>query len=53
MLFYLVGPFMGYGTKAEPFTALGVAGAWGIYGAIYFVMSSKKKGRTTLVTSRA
>jgi len=53
MLFYLIGPFMGYGTKAEPFTALGVAGAWGIYGAIYFVMSSKKKGRTTLVTSRA
>ena len=52
MLFYLVGPFMGYGTKAEPYTALGVAAVWGIYGAIYFVISSKRTGRTTLVTSK-
>ncbi len=53
MGFYLVGPFMGYGTKAEPYTALGVAAVWGIYGAIYFTMSSKKRGKTTLVTMRA
>jgi hypothetical protein len=25
---------------------------WAIYGAIYFVRSSKVKGRTTLVSSR-
>jgi APA family basic amino acid/polyamine antiporter len=53
MAFYLVGPFMGYGTKMEPFGAMGIAAVWGIYGAIYFSMSSKAKGRTTMVESRA
>jgi basic amino acid/polyamine antiporter, APA family len=53
MGFYLVGPFMGFGTKAEPYVALGVAAVWGIYGAIYFTIASKKKGKTTLVTVRA
>ncbi|HTZ73770.1 MAG TPA: APC family permease [Candidatus Aquilonibacter sp.] len=50
---YLVLPFMGYGTKLEPFTALGIAAVWAIYGGIYFVVSSKKTGRSTLVTSKA
>jgi amino acid transporter len=49
MVFYLVGPFLGYGTKMEPLLALGVALVWGIYGAIYFVRMSKRTGRTTLV----
>ena len=53
MAFYLIGPFMGYGTKLEPFTALGVAAVWAIYGGIYFVRSSGTKGRTTLVERRA
>jgi hypothetical protein len=53
MGFYLIGPFMGFGTKAEPYVALGVAAVWGIYGAIYFTVASKKKGKTTLVTARA
>jgi amino acid transporter len=53
MLAYLVLPFMGIGTKPEPFTALGVAAVWAIYGAIYFLRSSKASGRTTMVTSRA
>ena len=53
MGFYLVGPFMGYGTKMEPLLALGVALVWAIYGGIYFVTSSKSKGRTTMVESRA
>jgi len=53
MAFYLIGPFMGFGTKMEPFLALGIAAVWGIYGGIYFVMNSKKQGRTTLVTNRA
>jgi len=50
---YLVLPFMGYGTKMEPYGALGIAAVWAIYGIIYFVTASKKKGKTTLVTSRA
>jgi len=53
MSFYLIGPFMGYGTKMEPYLALGIAAVWAIYGGIYFMMASKKKGRTTLVTTRA
>jgi APA family basic amino acid/polyamine antiporter len=53
MAFYLVGPFMGYGTKMEPFLALGIAAVWAIYGGIYFTMSSKKTGRTTLVPTRS
>jgi hypothetical protein len=52
MAFYLVGPFMGYGTKMEPFGAIGIAAVWGIYGAIYFTTSSKATGRTTMVTAR-
>jgi len=53
MLTYVVGPFMGIGTKAEPLLALGLALVWAIYGAIYFVVSSKATGRTTLVTTRS
>ena len=49
MAFYLVGPFMGYGTKMEPLLALGIAIVWAIYGGIYFLRASKTKGRTTLI----
>jgi len=49
MAFYLIGPFMGYGTKMEPLIALGVALVWGIYGGVYFIRASKATGRTTLV----
>jgi amino acid transporter len=53
MAFYVIGPFMGYGTKMEPLLALGIALVWGIYGGIYFLRSSKASGRTTLIQSRA
>jgi amino acid transporter len=49
MAFYLIGPFMGFGTKMEPLLALGVAAVWGIYGWVYFARSNKTSGRTTLV----
>ena len=52
MAFYLIGPFMGYGTAKEPLIAIGIAAVWAIYGGIYFMRSSKQAGRTTLVTSR-
>ena len=52
MAFYLIGPFMGFGTKMEPLLALGIAAVWAIYGGIYFLTSSKATGRTTLVTGR-
>jgi amino acid transporter len=53
MIAYLVGPFLGIGTKAEPLLALGIALVWAIYGGIYFVISSRSTGRSTLVGSRA
>jgi amino acid transporter len=52
MITYLVGPFLGIGTKAEPLLALGIALVWAIYGGIYFVMSSRSSGRSTLVQNR-
>jgi amino acid transporter len=53
MVFYLIGPFMGFGTPKEPLIALGVALVWAIYGGIYFVRASKGKGRSTLVPDRS
>ncbi len=53
MIFYVIGPFMGYGTKMEPLLALGVAAVWAIYGAIYFTRASRAAGRSTLVVSRS
>jgi APA family basic amino acid/polyamine antiporter len=52
MCFYLIGPFMGYGTKMEPLSALGIAGIWGLYGAYYFVTAGRAQGKTTLMQSR-
>jgi amino acid transporter len=52
MAFYIIGPFMGYGSKMEPLLALGIALVWAIYGGIYFIRSSKAKGRTTLIRDR-
>jgi APA family basic amino acid/polyamine antiporter len=52
MAFYVIGPFMGFGTKMEPLMALGLAAVWGIYGWVYFMRSNKVSGRTTLVGQR-
>ena len=52
MVFYLIGPFMGFGTVKEPLLALGIALVWAIYGGIYFIRSSKQKGRATMVPER-
>ncbi len=52
MGFYVAGPFFNLGTKMEPLSALGIAAIWGLYGAIYFLRSSKAKGKTVLLTSK-
>lgn len=53
MLFYLVGPFTVAGMSIkEPYIALAVVVAWGLYGGVYFLRSSKKKGKTVLVEKR-
>jgi basic amino acid/polyamine antiporter, APA family len=53
MMFYLIGPFLGIGTAKEPLGALIIAFVWGLYGAFYFMKSSKAKGRAVLLTSKA
>jgi amino acid transporter len=54
MLFYLVGPFTVSGMSwKEPYIALGVVAAWGIYGAVYFMRTSKAKGKAMMVDKRA
>jgi hypothetical protein len=53
MLFYLIGPFSVAGMSwHESYIALGVAFLWGLYGWIYFAMSSKAKGKTMILTER-
>jgi len=52
MGFYIAGPVFGLGTFKEPLLALGISAVWGIYGAIYFIRSSQKKGKAVLLTSK-
>jgi amino acid transporter len=52
MAFYLISPVFGLGTFKEPLLALGISTIWGIYGAIYFLRSSKKKGKSILLEAK-
>ena len=52
MAFYLISPVFGLGTFKEPLLALGISAVWGIYGAIYFLRSSKAKGKEILLTAK-
>ena len=52
MMFYLIGPFLGIGTKMEPLGALLIAFLWGCYGAFYFWKSSRDKGKGVLLESK-
>ena len=53
MVFYLVGPFMGFGTKMEPLCALGIAWSGPSSEASTSSRSSKKTKRTTFIESKA
>ena len=53
MGFYVAGPFFNLGTKMEPIGALIISGVWGLYGAIYFLRSSKSKGKSVLLESKS
>ncbi len=52
MAFYLISPVFGLGTFKEPIIALIISGIWGAYGAFYFVLSSKKKGKAILLEAK-
>ncbi len=53
MGFYLAGPVFGLGTFKEPLLALGISAVWGIYGAIYFIRTSKSKGKAILLGDKS
>jgi hypothetical protein len=36
----------------EPFIALGICAVWGVYGAVYFMRSSKAKARPVLLIEK-
>jgi amino acid transporter len=53
MVFYLVGPFSVSGMSwHEPYIALAVAAAWGIYGLIYFKMRSTATGKSMFIAQK-
>jgi amino acid transporter len=52
MAVYVLGPFFNLGTKMEPLTALGISAVWGLYGSIYFLRSSKAKGKAVLLEAK-
>ena len=52
MAFYAISPVFGLGTFKEPLLALLISGIWGAYGAIYFLRSSKSKGKEILLTAK-
>ena len=53
MLFYLIGPWTVAGMSVkEPYIALGVAFAWGLYGWYYFAKSSKVRGKAMILTAK-
>jgi amino acid transporter len=52
MAFYIIGPIEGLGSVKEPLVAVLIAAIWGIYGGIYFMRSSRKRGKTTLVMAK-
>jgi amino acid transporter len=52
LAFYIIGPFMGIGSPKEPLMAVALSVIWGIYGAIYFVRNSKKRGKDTILVAK-
>jgi amino acid transporter len=52
MAVYVLGPFFNLGTKMEPLGALAISAVWGLYGAYYFISSSKSKGKAILLETK-
>jgi basic amino acid/polyamine antiporter, APA family len=52
LAFYIIGPLEGLGSVKEPLLAVAISAIWGIYGAIYFVRNSKKRGKDTILVTK-
>jgi basic amino acid/polyamine antiporter, APA family len=53
LAFYIIGPLEGLGSAKEPLMAVGLSLLWGLYGVIYFVRSSRRKGKDILAKPAA
>ncbi len=52
MAFYIIGPIEGLGSVKEPLMAVAISVIWGVYGAIYFMRNSRKRGKQTMVVAK-
>src|ERR1700730_4233185 len=52
LAFYIIGPLEGLGSVKEPLMAGAISAIWGIYGGIYLVRNSKKKGKETILVTK-
>jgi amino acid transporter len=52
LAFYIIGPLEGLGSVKEPLMAVAISAIWGIYGGIYFIRNSKKKGKETILVTK-
>jgi basic amino acid/polyamine antiporter, APA family len=52
MAFYIIGPIEGLGSVKEPLMAVGIALIWGIYGVIYFINNSRRRGKDTVLVAK-
>ncbi|HZO80762.1 MAG TPA: APC family permease [Candidatus Binataceae bacterium] len=52
LAFYIIGPLEGLGSAKEPLMAVALSVVWGVYGAIYFVRNSRRRGKETVLVAK-
>ena len=52
LAFYIIGPIEGLGSAKEPLLAIAFSVIWGVYGGIYFMRNSRRKGRATVLIEK-
>src|SRR5579885_1256631 len=52
LAFYIIGPLEGLGSVKEPLLAVAISAVWGIYGAVYFIRNSKRRGKETILVAK-
>jgi APA family basic amino acid/polyamine antiporter len=52
LAFYIIGPLEGLGSAKEPLMAVALSVVWGVYGAVYFVRNSRRRGKETILVAK-
>jgi len=52
LAFYIIGPLEGLGSVKEPLLAVAISAVWGIYGAVYFIRNSRRRGKETILVAK-